>query len=630
MFDKSKGILLSITATVCLSGCAVTVSNQPVDAKFDTRRAYSFENWIDSRTGTDNSDLIVLSFSGGGSRAAALAASVLSELDTLGLANKIGIISSTSGGSVTAGVYAATGNDGLARFRDVFLKANNTGALASAFVPGFFHGANRSQIFADYIDQKVLKAAFPQRPVTYSDLIRRWPAAPFVVMNATDASTGSTFELTQEYFSHLCSDIGGFRVSEAMAASSSFPFLFTPIPLRNHWDQPQCDAVIESFDEAFQAAWSNRYLNLEAFVKARFFNSLRNTYRKPEDAQVFKLNDPYRRVHYVHLIDGGLSDNLAARALLRAFTPEMLGKLTARGLKRVLLIQVNAKGEAPRPIDKSAAAPSIGELVQTAVFNPLDVTTALSSYISKTYWVNLIKSANDATKTSSDNKLTDITFFPVQVDFDHIEGNPGLMETVKTIGTSWKLQGSELELIEGIGKQLLNAHPCFQSFLLNVGKRKGSVNGCDRIEIGQLAVHSSSAAIAMPAPAPAPAPAPVPVSEKVSFSAEAFFAHASADLLPAGKAALADFVKKALELNLEVIIAVAHTDAAGSHRYNHQLSLRRAESVKTFLTTYGIDPSQIHTEGKGETQPVANNGTADGRARNRRVVVEVVGTRVRH
>ncbi|MDB5763288.1 MAG: OmpA family protein [Herminiimonas sp.] len=150
------------------------------------------------------------------------------------------------------------------------------------------------------------------------------------------------------------------------------------------------------------------------------------------------------------------------------------------------------------------------------------------------------------------------------------------------------------------------------------------VVGCD----GVLA-QAAPAPVAKPAPEPAPAPAPAaaPTSEKVTFAADAFFDFDKAVLKPDGKAKLDDLTSKLQGMNLEVIIAVGHTDAIGSDAYNQKLSVRRAEAVKAYLVSKGIETSRVYTEGKGEKQPVADNKTAAGRAKNRRVEIEVVGTR---
>jgi OOP family OmpA-OmpF porin len=131
-----------------------------------------------------------------------------------------------------------------------------------------------------------------------------------------------------------------------------------------------------------------------------------------------------------------------------------------------------------------------------------------------------------------------------------------------------------------------------------------------------------------PAAAPAPAPAPQPpAATKVTYAADAFFDFDKSVLKPEGKAKLDDLVGKIKGINLEVIIAVGHTDSVGTDAYNQRLSVRRAESVKAYLVSKGIEKNRVYTEGKGEKQPVADNKTSEGRAKNRRVEIEVVGTR---
>jgi OOP family OmpA-OmpF porin len=131
---------------------------------------------------------------------------------------------------------------------------------------------------------------------------------------------------------------------------------------------------------------------------------------------------------------------------------------------------------------------------------------------------------------------------------------------------------------------------------------------------------------AKPAPAPAAKPQP-PAATKVTYAADAFFDFDKAVLKAEGKAKLDDLVGKVKGINLEVIIAVGHTDAVGADAYNQKLSVQRAEAVKAYLVTKGIEKNRVYTEGKGEKSPVADNKTAEGRAKNRRVEIEVVGTR---
>ncbi|HET7154350.1 MAG TPA: OmpA family protein [Hyphomicrobiaceae bacterium] len=160
--------------------------------------------------------------------------------------------------------------------------------------------------------------------------------------------------------------------------------------------------------------------------------------------------------------------------------------------------------------------------------------------------------------------------------------------------------------------------------------------GCDGALVRAAAVAAPApVAVVPPPPAAAPAPAPrppapapqPPAATKVTYAADAFFDFDKAVLKPEGRAKLDDLVGKIQGINLEVIIAVGHTDAVGNDSYNQRLSVRRAEAVKNYLVSKGIEKNRVYTEGKGEKQPVADNKTAEGRAKNRRVEIEVVGTR---
>ncbi len=161
--------------------------------------------------------------------------------------------------------------------------------------------------------------------------------------------------------------------------------------------------------------------------------------------------------------------------------------------------------------------------------------------------------------------------------------------------------------------------------------------GCD----GAIVAKAAEPAPVVPAPAPAPAPAPVPVpvpvpvSEKVTYSADAFFQFNKAVLQPAGKQSLDDLADKIKAVNLETVISTGYTDSFGSVAYNQKLSLRRAEAVKAYLVSKGIPADKIYIEGKGKTDfrvdPKSCKGTfkkqVECQAPNRRAVVEIVGSR---
>jgi OOP family OmpA-OmpF porin len=162
-------------------------------------------------------------------------------------------------------------------------------------------------------------------------------------------------------------------------------------------------------------------------------------------------------------------------------------------------------------------------------------------------------------------------------------------------------------------------------------------------KFGRPAARSQVSVVPVPAPMPIsetraapveivrapepPAPRPVAISEKVTFAAEALFDFDKSVVKPEGQTALDDLLVKLQGMNTEVMVTMGHTDSVGTDDYNQKLSLRRAEAVKAYLMSKGIDSARVFTEGKGEADPVEDNRSAEHRAKNRRVTVEVVGTR---
>ena len=150
---------------------------------------------------------------------------------------------------------------------------------------------------------------------------------------------------------------------------------------------------------------------------------------------------------------------------------------------------------------------------------------------------------------------------------------------------------------------------------------------CDPDLVPKPAAPAKPATPAAPQkPAAKPTP-PKPVAEKVTLAADVLFDFDKSVLKNEGKSKLDDLAGKVKAINLEVVIAIGHTDGIGSDAYNQKLSVRRAEAVKAYLVSKGIEPNRVYTEGKGKKQPVASNATKEGRQKNRRVEIEVIGTK---
>ncbi|HEX9179828.1 MAG TPA: patatin-like phospholipase family protein, partial [Burkholderiales bacterium] len=190
----------------------------------------------------ENSDslAVILTFSGGGARAAALAYGVLEELRRQEVAwegrrrrllDEVDLIYAVSGGSVVAGYYALRGEGLFEDFEPRFLRRDNQTDLAGRVLSNLNRLSSprfgRVEILAEYLDETLFGGA------RYDAVVQR-ARRPFVVINATDMSLGARFEFTQDQFDLICSDLAEFPLSRAVAASMAVPFLFGPLTLVNH------------------------------------------------------------------------------------------------------------------------------------------------------------------------------------------------------------------------------------------------------------------------------------------------------------------------------------------------------------------------------------------------------------
>lgn len=355
---------LSLLSAALLSACSL-VKYQPI-ASIDTvdlQRGYRFETSRPQHNDEDDT-LVVLMFSGGGTRAAALGYGVLEQLHkqqiTIGgkkqsLMSNVDVVVGVSGGSVLAAYFALKGEETIPLFYKHFLHQNfqrqvvkqafsmsNLPRLAS---PEYGRGDLLQEQFENYLFGKT----------TFRDLEKN-AKGPFAIISATDMGIGERFNFTQEYFDPMCIDLGDLRLARAVAASSSVPMVFAPITLNNNGGHCQYTPPLQLVSDSESG-------KKQLQTRKEFFER----FQKYSDSK----NRPY-----IHLIDGGLTDNLGMRSLLdmTEMYPEKLltHKIKQNKIRHIVVINVNAQNEVSSDLDKSAAVPGFRDVVSSIVNIPID------------------------------------------------------------------------------------------------------------------------------------------------------------------------------------------------------------------------------------------------------------------
>lgn len=345
---------VACAVTLWLAGCYPI---NPALARYDPHAGYRYEN-----LSAEDSDkaFVALSFSGGGTRAAAFAYGVLEELRTTpigggrSMLDEADAISSVSGGSFAAAYFGLFGPD---RFftefpdavlhrrieRDLVLRVLAPWNWPRLLSPFFGRGDLADEYYGDHI--------FEQR--TFAQLPRK---RPYIILNATDISRGAQFSFTQEHFDRICSDLGPLAISRGVVASSAFPIGFTPITFKNHGKET-C-----GYEAPEWVGNSEKDLD----VNPQLYD-LAKTWRSYENAQ----HRPY-----IHLSDGGLADNIGLRAIetgiISTKSLDLIEKVNFREVERIAFIIVDAKPESEPAADRSARPPGIVTVLNAAATTPLE------------------------------------------------------------------------------------------------------------------------------------------------------------------------------------------------------------------------------------------------------------------
>lgn len=351
--------------TACLAGCFSYPVNPPL-AHYDPSAGYRFKNLgtAEEQTQQDKT-FVVLTFSGGGTRAAAFAYGALEALeetpldDGHTLLDEVDVISSVSGGSFAS---AYLGLFGKQKFFADFPAAVLNRHIESALIGDVFKPWNWPKLMSPDYGRSDMADAYYDADIfegrRFSDLpLRR----PFIVLNATDLGRGAQFSFTQDSFDRICSELGPVAVSRGVTASSAFPVAFTPLTVKNYGVRScryEAPLWVENAERAGPEA------SPQAFALAQLWRSYEDTGRRP----------------YIHLIDGGVADNIGLRAIETVgsgdqATPNSLGllpRLNRKQIDRLVMIVVDAKPHSDLPADESAKPPRIYTVLNAAATTPLE------------------------------------------------------------------------------------------------------------------------------------------------------------------------------------------------------------------------------------------------------------------
>lgn len=394
---------------------------------------------------------VILAFSGGGTRAAALSYGVLEALrDTplpagkhKRLLDEVDAISAVSGGSFTAAYYALKGDAIFQDFEPNFLKRDIESELKSSIfsISHIFSRDSRSQQAMRVYDKRLFHGA------RFSDLTR--PNAPVLIINASDLGQGARFSYTQEYFDLICSDLSSVPLSHAVTASSAVPVVFSPVLLKNYQD---CDTkTARSIDRL--AARTD-----PATPIAHNLGVLQR-YTSRDDSR------------YLHLIDGGVTDNLGLRALydliaahggVESFWPR-IGKPTP---KRFVIISVDGMRSSDMKLDAQPEAPSLLQTVQAVTDMQMDRYSADTLSI-------VTESAKSWTKAWS-RPGAPVELYFVHLHFRQLE-DVRLRDALYLVPTALTLPAAQVDELVATGAKLLRNNPEFKRLLQDLGAQAPAV-----------------------------------------------------------------------------------------------------------------------------------------------------------
>lgn len=467
---RSSRLLLCAFALLAFAGCASRPVNEPIE-QVDPKAGYRPHLLIMKRQNNDPHTLFILSFSGGGTRAAAFSYGVLEELRRTDivrdgqyrrLLDEVDVITGVSGGSFTALAYALHGDRLFDEYEERFLKRNVQGTLISRALNPFnwyrFVGgsAGRSELAADYYDEILFDGA------TFQDLLEG--EGPVAIATSTDLSTGSRLAFYQNDFDLLCSDLNKVRLSRAAATSSAVPIVLSPVTLNNYggtcgyeyplWVRDVADpkALVRPAGRAIQ-----RYKEMQDF---------QNSSDRP----------------YIHLVDGGVSDNIGVRGVLEsieelAASAEFRGEVGFARIREIVLIVVNSHSAPKTEWDRQESPPGVvaqllqstGVPIERYSFETVETMKDLAEIWKWRRELQVAKAQlAGATAAEAEARFPKVALRVLDISFDAIR-DPRERSEFMNLPTTFALDPEDVDGLREIAGRLLRQSKDYEAVVRDLG-----------------------------------------------------------------------------------------------------------------------------------------------------------------
>lgn len=454
------GLLGLALLSLCISACTAMAPVNPPLAQVQPEAGYRAAHLLRRQPQSRHNDphtMVLLAFSGGGTRAAALSYGVLEELHRSEIVyngvrhpmlDEVDMITGVSGGSFTALSYALMGERLFTEFEPRFLKRDVQGellmrTLSPAYWPRLASADyGRSELAADYYDEILFGGA------TFADLLDK--DTPMAVVTGTELSTGARFEFTQDHFDLICSDLGTVRLARAAATSSAVPVVLTPVTFRNYGGG--CGAQLPAWVADIARSDNPERPAGRALTRYRDIQALQNSAERP----------------YLHVVDGGVSDNLGLRGMLEAFeeleaSPRYQQAVRLNELQHIVVVAVNSRSAPSTDWDRKPHPPGlVAELLQSSSV-PIDhfssESVELLKDIAQRWAVQrrlqvAEKRLAGMSEAEAEAAVPRLSFDAIDISFDAI-ADPAERRYFMELPTSLSLPAEAVDRLRALGGRLL-------------------------------------------------------------------------------------------------------------------------------------------------------------------------------